>query len=355
LYAVSINGTVIVNTNAAMNSQYIPTNIPVIVAIDPIVMNATCFQFLCSRCFEMIVMIRIIVMITIPIAATLSHSTISADVNLYISVASVVPPTLNDSPTDDCANNPNTISVAADSPITLPIPRTAPDIICGVACGTDIESDVLDLVAPSARDPHLLSNLTELRACSVVLMIVGKIMNAIVIPSAIAAALSNHGLMIINPIIPNIKDGIPVSKSMNVPSMLCVLPPLLTYSAKNIPPDSPSGNAIAMVIPIDSNVFIIGIARPPIAEDDRYEKLNACEPYSNKNNTIAPKKNTPNIENIPVIPDIQDVCLNLYLALVFKISVVVDVTAVYFFSFLFIAASFANISSTSSTSVVILL
>jgi hypothetical protein len=199
--------------------------------------------------------------------------------------------------------------------------------------------DVLDLVAPRASDPHLLSTLTELSAPSVVLMIVGKIMNAIVIPRANAAALSSHGLIIIRPTIPKINEGIPVSRSMNVPSILCVLPPVLTYSAKNIPPINPRGKAIAIVIPIEIKVLIIGIARPPISVDDRYENDSADDPYSNKNRIIAPKKNTPNIDRIPVNEDIHEVCLSLYEALLETSLVVVSDIAEYLCSFLYLAAS----------------
>jgi len=116
-----------------MNNGRFAVIIPVIANVAVVNTDATCFQFFFSSCFAISVITRIIVMISIPIAATFPQSTISADVSLYISVARVVPPSWNDADTESCANSPNTIIVAADSPITLPTPRTVPEIICGAA------------------------------------------------------------------------------------------------------------------------------------------------------------------------------------------------------------------------------
>jgi len=150
-------------------------------------------------------------------------------------------------------------------------------------------------------------------------------MNVIVIANVTAAIFDCHGLSNSSPPIPKISEGIPDNRSMNVPSILCCLPPDSVYSAKYIPAINPIGNAIAIVNAMDISVFIIGIASPPICCDDRYPNDSDPAPYISRNVMIAPRKNTPNSENTAVNEAIIFDCLLLYFVPACKMLVVVEV------------------------------
>gem|GEM_PF-2190270 len=161
-------------------------------------------------------------MITKPTAQTKFQGIISNNVNLYISVASVVPPKFTHSLELPRLIVPKTITTAADSPIILPIARITPLIICGSACGRAIFTAELVFVDPSAKEAFVVFLGTELIASCVVCETVGIIINVKISAPANGANLSAEasGKNIAAPIKPKTNEGIPARTSMPIVNIL---------------------------------------------------------------------------------------------------------------------------------------
>lgn len=289
--------------------------------------------------------INIIEIITNPMVATKSQGITSSNVNEYISVARVVPPSSVQSPKLPLDTVPNTITIAADSPIILPIANIIPDIICGIAIGSEILNDDVVFVEPKANDPLIALLGTELIASEVVWITVGTTINV----SISAPASGANPIVVANgknnaaPTSPNINEGIPVSISTPVSNTLVVLLSLAKVE-KYIPVPIPKGNInaidnkmVSMVpnIAVCSPLTVISVPVDPLTTSNLpevviYPQLRVGSPCTIRNINIDTKNNSPTIAvNQVATPNVFDV-----LAFCFSLLVVIVV--------LFIVSCFLN-------------